>query len=103
MSKIVKEIQEKNPGIKEWGAVGFCWGGKIVNLTCVEGGVFKAAAIAHPAMIGKEDGERVGVPILCLPSGDESKEDVEAYEKALKVEHEVEWYPEQLHGWMAAR
>lgn len=38
-----------------------------------------------------------------LPSKDESKEDVEKWEKGLKVSSQVEWFPDQVHGWMAAR
>lgn len=30
----LKEIAEQAPGIKKWGAVGFCWGGKVrLNIT----------------------------------------------------------------------
>ena len=28
---VVKEIQAAHPEIKEWGIVGFCWGGKVLS------------------------------------------------------------------------
>lgn len=29
VSKVMDELKSKNPGIKEWGVVGYCWGGKV--------------------------------------------------------------------------
>jgi hypothetical protein len=54
-------------------------------------------------MVDPADGPKVTIPIAVLPSGDEDKEAVTGYEKALKVDHVVEWFPTQVHGWMAAR
>lgn len=48
--KVLEEIQSKNKDIKEWGIVGYCWGGKIVALSSGKDSHFKAAAAAHPAM-----------------------------------------------------
>lgn len=101
--KVVKEIQSKNSNIKEWAILGFCWGGKIVNLVSTAGTTFKAAAAAHPAMVDAADAPNVAIPMLMLPSGDEPKEDVDKYQNALKVKNQVQWYPEQIHGFMAAR
>jgi len=99
---LVKEIGQQ-VGIETWGVVGYCWGGKIVNLTSQSDTPFKAAAACHPAMIDPTDAAKVTIPIALLPSKDESKDDVTAYEKALKVKHVVEWFPTQIHGFMAAR
>lgn len=101
--KVIEEIKSNEPGLKEWGAVGFCWGGKIVNLTSGSDTVFKAVASCHPAMVDENDARNVTIPFLMLPTQGENKEDVEKWEKAIKVKHEVEWYPEQLHGFMTAR
>ncbi|KAF2741126.1 alpha/beta-hydrolase [Polyplosphaeria fusca] len=100
--KIVNELG-KSHGIEKWAVVGYCWGGKIVNLSSMEGTVFKVAAACHPAMVAGDDAPGITIPYVMLPSGDESKEDVEKWEKGLKVPHLVKWYPDQLHGWMAAR
>ena len=54
-------------------------------------------------MVAKDDAPGITIPYAMLPSKDESKDDVAAWEKGLKVEHIVEWFPDQVHGWMAAR
>ncbi|ORY18716.1 Alpha/Beta hydrolase protein [Clohesyomyces aquaticus] len=100
--KIVKELSESK-GVEKWAVVGYCWGGKIVNLSSMEGTPFKAAAACHPAMVAGDDAPGITIPYAMLPSKDESKEDVEKWEAGLKVPHIVEWFPTQLHGWMAAR
>jgi dienelactone hydrolase len=119
--KVMAELKSKNPNIKEWGVVGYCWGGKvslvrvvhcarwakmsnqIVNLVSTSGTPFKAAAACHPAMVDPNDAPNVTIPMLMIPSKDEDKSDVEKYEAALKVPKQVEWYHDQIHGFMAAR
>ena len=54
-------------------------------------------------MIAAGDAPGITIPYAMLPSKDESKDDVEKWEKGLKVPHLVEWFPSQIHGWMAAR
>jgi len=83
--------------------IGYCWGGKIVNLSSQEGTKFKVAASCHPAMVAADDAPGTKIPFAMLPSQGEDKGDVEKWEKAMKVEHIVEWFPDQLHGFMAAR
>lgn len=100
--KILDALQQSH-GIQEWAVVGFCWGGKIVNLSSGKDSRFKVAAACHPAMVDAADAENVTIPYAMLPSKDESKEDVEKWEKGIKTEHIVEWFPTQVHGWMAAR
>ncbi|KAF1997855.1 dienelactone hydrolase family protein-like protein [Amniculicola lignicola CBS 123094] len=102
VKSIVAELS-KERGIEKWAAVGYCWGGKIVNLSSMEGTPFKVAAVCHPAMVAADDAPGITIPYAMLPSQDESKDDVEKWEKGLKVPHLVEWFPDQLHGWMAAR
>ncbi len=91
--KVLKAIQAERPDIKEWAIVGFCWGGKIVNLVSQEGTLFKAAAACHPAMVDAKDAPGITIPYAMFPSKDESKEDVEAWEKGLKVKNVVKWWP----------
>lgn len=100
--KIVQELSESR-GVETWGVVGYCWGGKIVNLLSQKDTLFKAAASCHPAMVDANDAPGVTIPFAMLPSQDESKEDVEKWEKGIKTDHIVEWFPTQVHGWMAAR
>lgn len=126
--KVVDEIVSKYSSIKEWGVVGFCWGGKIVNLTSQSDSKFKAAAAAHPAMVDPSDAPGVTIPYLMIPSKDEDKEAVEKWQKGLKVcssnshlvvfvcwlgtylltmvaqvKNQVQWFDDQVHGFMAAR
>lgn len=103
VGSVISELKSKHPEIQQWGVLGFCWGGKIVSLVSQQGSAFKAAAAAHPAMVDANDAKEVAIPMLMIPSKDESKDDVEAYEKALTVPHKVEWFHDQIHGFMAAR
>ncbi|KAI9757026.1 MAG: hypothetical protein M1835_000684 [Candelina submexicana] len=101
--KIVKAIENQYSAIESWGVVGYCWGGKIVSLTSQQGTPFKAAAECHPAMVDPNDAKGVTIPLLILASKDENPEDVKNFEKNLNVKCHVETYPDQVHGWMAAR
>lgn len=101
--ELAAAIKKEYTGLESLAVIGYCWGGKIVNLVSQEGTPFKAAAIIHPAMVDPADASKVTIPIAVLPSGDEDKEALTAYGKALKVENVLEWFPTQIHGWMAAR
>jgi len=54
-------------------------------------------------MVDPKDAPGISIPILMLPSKGEERADVEAFEKELKVKHKIEWFPDQVHGFMAAR
>jgi hypothetical protein len=54
-------------------------------------------------MVDPADAPKVTIPIALLPSQDEDKEAVSKYESGLKVKNTVEWFPDQIHGFMAAR
>ncbi|KAK5045573.1 hypothetical protein LTR84_009191 [Exophiala bonariae] len=103
VKKVMNELQSKNPNVKSWGVLGYCWGGKIVNLVSQAGTPFKAAASCHPAMVDPKDAPNITIPILSIPSKDEDKSAMDQYEAALKVPNKVEWYHDQIHGFMAAR
>jgi len=100
--KVVKEIRER-AGIQTCGVVGFCWGGKIVNLSSQEGTPFKAAAACHPAMVAAADAPGITIPYAMLPSKDEDMNEVKKWQEGLKVPNIVEHFADQVHGWMAAR
>jgi dienelactone hydrolase len=72
-------------------------------LSSQEGSPFKVAAACHPAMVDANDAPGVTIPYIMLPSGEEEKEDVEKWQKGIKTPNKVEWFPDQVHGWMAAR
>ncbi|EHY53298.1 putative AIM2 family protein C30D10.14 [Exophiala dermatitidis] len=103
VKKVMEELKSKHPHLKEWGVMGYCWGGKIVNLVSQAGTPFKAAAACHPAMVDPNDAPNVAIPMLMIPSKDEDKAAVEKYEANLKVPKQIEWYNDQIHGFMAAR
>ncbi|KAA6413785.1 MAG: dienelactone hydrolase family [Lasallia pustulata] len=101
---VVKLIAEKTEGtIQTWGALGMCWGGKIVSLVSQQGTPFKVVAEVHPAMVDPNDAKGITVPICMLASKDEDPDAVKGFEKELKVKSHVETFPDQVHGWMAAR
>jgi len=54
-------------------------------------------------MVDANDAPEVTIPIMMLPSKDESKDDVNKYQQNLKVKNQVEWFDNQVHGFMAAR
>ncbi|KAF2721741.1 alpha/beta-hydrolase [Polychaeton citri CBS 116435] len=101
--KVISALQSERSSIQEWGVVGYCWGGKIVNLSSQQGSPFKAAAACHPAMVDPNDAPGVTIPYAMLPSKGESKDDVAKWESGLKVKKLVKWYDDQEHGFMAAR
>lgn len=101
--KMIKDAQSKNPNIKKWGIFGYCWGGKVATLASGTTSFFSAGAEVHPAMVDPSDAEKIKIPFLCLASGDEPADDVKAFGEKLTVPKVIETYPDQIHGWMAAR
>ncbi|KAI0018849.1 dienelactone hydrolase [Xylariomycetidae sp. FL0641] len=100
----VKAVAEKNPQIKEWAIIGFCWGGKVVSLvTSSSSNPFKCAVECHPAMVDPSEAPKISVPLCMLASKDEPAEDVQKFEEGLKTAKHVERFDDQIHGWMAAR
>ena len=99
----LQAAEESNSNIKTWGALGYCWGGKMVSLASGSGTPFKAAAQTSPAMIDPKDAEKITIPMCMLASKDEPAEDVKKYEQTLKGVKHVEIYETQLHGFMSAR
>lgn len=51
----------------------------------------------------RKDAPHIAIPIVMLASRDEDVAEVKAFESALKVKHHVEFYSDQVHGWMGAR
>ena len=103
--KVLEALKKmpENSAITKWAIVGMCWGGKVVAFTTQAGTEFKVAASCHPAMVDPNDAKNAAVPTVMLPSKDEPKDDVAAWEKEMKQKHLVKWYPDQVHGFLAAR
>jgi len=103
--KFLEAVKQTEAGknITTWGIMGFCWGGKIVSLTCGEGTKFSAAAELHPAMVDPTDAEKIKIPLIMLASQGEDADDVGKFEKNLTGKKHVEIFKDQVHGWMTAR
>ncbi|KAG5947388.1 hypothetical protein E4U59_001211 [Claviceps monticola] len=100
----IQAVKEKFPSLAKFGIVGYCWGGKVAILsTKADNSPFGAIAAVHPAMIDPQDAHGINVPMALLASGDEPAEDVKKFEDILTVPKHVEIFPDQIHGWMAAR
>ncbi|KAF7916015.1 uncharacterized protein EAE98_010870 [Botrytis deweyae] len=98
---ILRNIEEKY-GEKSWGAVGYCWGGKVIAITSGPESPWKVSAQLHPGMMDVEDAGKITIPHVVLASEEERK-DMDAYEKELKVEKHVETFKDQVHGFLSAR
>jgi len=104
LPEYVKALAAANPSIKSWGIMGYCWGGKVVELvTTSPSNPFKIAAALHPAMLDATEAEKIPVPYILIASEEEPAETVKEFESKLKVPHHVETFADQVHGFMAAR
>jgi len=54
-------------------------------------------------MVDPADAPKITIPMAMLPSMDEDKDAVTKYGEGLTVKNVIEWFPDQIHGWMAAR
>ncbi|KAK7426505.1 hypothetical protein QQZ08_006963 [Neonectria magnoliae] len=100
----VKAVKAKDSSISKFGILGYCWGGKVVALsTKADSSPFSIAASIHPAMVDPNDATGVTTPTILLASGEEPPEDVKKFEETLAGPKHVEIFPDQVHGWMAAR
>lgn len=100
-----KELQKSYEKVS---ILGYCWGGKLTLLSLVEGTPFNAGAVAHPAMIAPEDGEKLSVPLGFYPSHDEPKDVIEKIVNDFKSKPfgdkcGYHLYDTVHHGWAAAR
>ncbi|OWZ64214.1 hypothetical protein AYX14_06543 [Cryptococcus neoformans] len=100
-----KELQKSYEKVS---ILGYCWGGKLTLLSLAEGTPFNAGAVAHPAMIAPEDGEKLSVPLGFYPSHDEPKDVVEKIVNDFKSKPfgdkcGYHLYDTVHHGWAAAR
>lgn len=101
---ILRAAEKTNPNIKDWGMMGYCWGGKMASIVASdEPGLFKVAVQTSPAQIDAGDASEVKIPTMLLASKDEKPELVKAYDESLTVTKHVEIFDDQVHGFMSAR
>ncbi|KAI9733472.1 MAG: hypothetical protein M1818_007220 [Claussenomyces sp. TS43310] len=103
---VAREAAEKYPAVKGWGALGLCWGGKVVALAS-DHGPFCVSGQAHPGAPTKDDAEKMTIPHICLAAPSDNKDGgIDGYGEAFgqegSVSH-VETYEKMHHGWMGAR
>jgi len=103
LTKVAPDAVQKYPSIKSWGAIGFCWGGKVSALVSADGTPFAATVQAHPGALAREDAEKIKIPHMCLASKDEPADMVRAYEEVIGSKGVVETYTTMHHGWMGGR
>ncbi|KAF9786024.1 dienelactone hydrolase [Thelephora terrestris] len=99
----------KREGFKKIGALGYCWGGKVVIMGALtEGNPLDAISIVHPAMISSKDAEGLSVPSGIYFSKDESREEFDKIvdvlsKKSFSAKVDSKYYSNMFHGWAAAR
>jgi len=106
----VKEVakQLKSEGKTFVGAIGLCWGGRVV-ITAGESEAkeLDAAATCHPARLNESDGEKLLVPVAIFPSKQDPADIAEKIVKETKAKpfggpSDFKPYPTMHHGWAGA-
>jgi dienelactone hydrolase len=87
------------------GAVGMCWGAKVLFTAAKTGGLIDAVAACHLSFLTKQYDKEVQAPICVLNSNEEAetyateiKPVVEAKPKSVHRD-----FPNMHHGWMGSR
>lgn len=103
VAKIITALKGKHAKL---GAVGYCWGYKVL-VTSPEIKGIDALAGAHPSFPAADDADKICQPLALLPSqGEDMKimnEIFEAVEKKAPGSVFVKHFDQVPHGWMAAR
>nr|XP_023908620.1 uncharacterized AIM2 family protein C977.15-like [Quercus suber]POF15583.1 putative aim2 family protein [Quercus suber] len=103
VSTVLAELKQKFPSVESWGAIGYCWGGKLVALTSGPEALWKVGVSTSPARVDAADGKKINIPFAMLASKDEPADEVKAFGEALTGPKHVEIFENQVHGWMSAR
>ncbi|KAK9933504.1 hypothetical protein M0R45_020701 [Rubus argutus] len=95
----------KSKGVSAIGAVGFCWGAKVV-VELAKGDFIQAAVLAHPSLVTVDDIKAVKVPISILGAEIDQMsppEVVKQFEEVLiakaEIKSHVKIFPKVSHGW----
>jgi len=99
----------KNDGYKFVGAIGLCWGGKVVMLAgSADDTPLDAISIVHPAMLSSGDAENLRVPLGIYSSRDEPKDQHDEIVRIIAKnpfanKNDSKIWSNMFHGWAAAR
>ncbi|KAI5071479.1 hypothetical protein GOP47_0013730 [Adiantum capillus-veneris] len=103
-AKQVIELLYKK-GFSSVGAVGFCWGAKVV-VELAKGNSLKAVVVAHPSLVTVQDIQEVEIPIAILAAEFDTITPpaiIEQFRDVLEAKPEiksfVQIYPGVAHGW----
>ncbi|GAM83776.1 hypothetical protein ANO11243_017660 [Dothideomycetidae sp. 11243] len=99
----IAHAKETFPSVERWGAIGYCWGGKVAAVHSGKDSPFVVAVQTSPAMMDPADAEKITIPFATLGSKDEGAEAVNAFTDALKVPKLGKTFEGQVHGFMSAR
>ncbi|TQD72037.1 hypothetical protein C1H46_042433 [Malus baccata] len=94
----------KSKGVSAIGAVGFCWGAKVV-VELAKHALIQAAVLCHPSFVTVDDIKKVKVPISILGAEIDRMsppELVKQFEEVLtanEVKSHVKIFPKVSHGW----
>ncbi|KNA12447.1 hypothetical protein SOVF_125940 [Spinacia oleracea] len=101
---VIETLKQK--GISKIGAVGFCWGAKVVVQLAQSDEYIQAGALLHPSFVTVDDIKGVNVPIAVLGAEIDHlspPELVKQFEEALNAKPEVDGFvkifPGVSHGW----
>jgi len=105
--QVVKAYLTKEYGVAKFGAVGMCWGAKVV-FSAADKGLVDAVAACHGSFLTKEDAEKCDVPMCLLNSKDEPESYTQKIKpvmesKSFKDKNVFKDYPNAHHGWMGTR
>ncbi|KAH7400065.1 hypothetical protein BKA64DRAFT_473931 [Cadophora sp. MPI-SDFR-AT-0126] len=92
--------------VEKLGALGLCWGGKVVALTSGAETPFQVSGQVHPGRLDVEDIKKIKIAHIILASKDEDAAEVAKCKDELEGKSGtgvVETYAEMNHGWMGAR
>eukprot|EP00658_Telonema_sp_P-2_P064956 TRINITY_DN5431_c0_g1_i1.p1 TRINITY_DN5431_c0_g1~~TRINITY_DN5431_c0_g1_i1.p1 ORF type:complete len:134 (-),score=49.84 TRINITY_DN5431_c0_g1_i1:144-545(-) len=95
-------------GIKSVGIMGMCFGAKAALKAQAAGIVTGPVVGVHPSFISAEDGDNAIAPVLLLPSIDENKDEMKAFEDAISKKPFAEkcsmvFFDDLRHGFLGAR
>lgn len=99
----LNELKKSFPKVKTWGAIGYCWGGKLVALTAKQNTPWKVAVQSSPAKMDAEDAKQLTIPFGTLASQGEAQDVVDAFDKAQTTPKMVHRFHDRVHGFMSAR
>jgi len=95
-------------GATKVGAVGYCYGAKVVTVGANSASKIDAVSACHPAFVSPDDANELACPIAFFTSKDEDVVVCDAFWKVLEskpyaAQNVYKRYPTVHHGWAGAR